>query len=114
MLSFKVVLAKSDHIDTLIFDEIDAGISGMVANAVADKMLELSKEHQVLCVTHLPQIAAHADWHFGIYKQTTDERTVSTAKLLNRDERIKELARIMGSSEDDTAAIEHASMMLKS
>lgn len=113
MLAFKVVLAKSDHIDTLIFDEIDAGISGMVANAVADKMLELSKEHQVLCVTHLPQIASHADYHFGISKQTVGARTTSTARLLNRDERIKELARIMGSDENDTAAIEHAAKMLK-
>lgn len=113
MLAFKVVLAKSDHIDTLIFDEIDAGISGLVANAVADKMLELSKEHQVLCVTHLPQIAARANWHFGIYKQTEAERTYSTARLLSTDERIRELARIMGSDQNDVAAIEHATNMLK-
>lgn len=112
MLAFKVVLATSDHIDTLIFDEIDSGISGMVANAVADKMLELSKEHQVLCVTHLPQIASHADRHFWIYKETLGERTVSTARLLTREERIRELARIMGSDQNDAAAIEHATKML--
>lgn len=112
MLAFKVVLADSCSIDTLIFDEIDTGISGLIANTVAAKMKQLSLRHQVLCVTHLPQIAASADYHFGIYKQTVDNRTHSVTTLLSKQDRIKELARIMGSSDDDKLAMEHAASML--
>lgn len=113
MLAFKTALAGADSIDTLIFDEIDTGISGLTALTVAKKMRELSKAHQVLSVTHLPQIAAHADYQYLIYKETRDDKTISSARLLDEDERPAELARIMGSTSDDAAAIEHARQLLK-
>lgn len=111
MLAFKVALAKADRIDTLIFDEIDTGISGLIANAVARKMRALSREHQVLCVTHLAQIAAHADRQYYIYKETGESSTRSMARLLTEEERPGELARIMG-SEGDESALEHARTLL--
>lgn len=113
MLALKVALTDADRIDTLIFDEIDTGISGMVANAVAKKMRELGKKHQVLCVTHLPQIAAHADAQYVAYKYSDSLQTHSITKRLDETERVRELARIMGSSEADSAAMEHAAKLLK-
>lgn len=113
MLALKVALTDADRIETLIFDEIDTGISGMVANAVARKMRELGKKHQVLCVTHLPQIAAHADVQYVAYKYSDAVQTHSITKKLNETERVKELARIMGSSEDDVTAMEHAAKLLQ-
>lgn len=113
MLAFKVVLSSSDHIETLIFDEIDTGISGLIANAVADKMEQLSRSHQLLCVTHLPQIASAAAHHFSVYKEIVNDRTVSSVRLLSKEERIVEIARIMGSDACDKAAIEHAQRMIE-
>lgn len=112
MLAMKVALADADHIDTLIFDEIDTGISGMVANAVAKKMRALSKRHQVLCVTHLPQIAAHADVQYVAYKFTEADKTHSVTRRLAPSERAAELARIMGSDATDATAMEHAARLL--
>ncbi|MDO4564154.1 MAG: DNA repair protein RecN [Clostridia bacterium] len=113
MLAFKVVLASSDHIDTLIFDEIDTGISGLIANEVAKKMEELSRSHQLLCVTHLAQIAARADRHYIVYKEVFGDSTRSRVRLLSESERAPELARIMGSDGRDKAALEHAEHMLR-
>ena len=113
MLSFKAALSHADAIDTLIFDEIDTGISGLIANAVARKMQELSRTHQLLCVTHLAQIAARADKQYYIYKETLGEATRSAVKLLSEEERPAELARIMGSV-NDPLAIQHAKNLLRS
>ncbi len=113
MLAIKAALSDADRIETLIFDEIDTGISGMVANAVAEKMRALGRKHQVLCVTHLPQIAAHADTQYVAYKYSDAEKTHSVTRRLTEAERAKEIARIMGSGEDDTAAMEHAKRLLK-
>ena len=113
MLSFKAALSHADAIDTLIFDEIDTGISGLIANAVAKKMQELSRTHQLLCVTHLAQIAARADRQYYIYKQTVGETTRSAVKPLTEEERPAELARIMGSV-NDPLAIQHARNLLRS
>lgn len=112
MLAFKAALLEADTIDTLIFDEIDTGISGLIAHAVAKKMQELSRSHQVLCVTHLAQIAAYADRQYFIHKETLGEKTVSRTRELKAEERAEELARIMGSV-DDPAAVEHARGLLK-
>ena len=113
MLSFKAALSHADAIDTLIFDEIDTGISGLIANAVAKKMQELSRSHQLLCVTHLAQIAARADRQYYIYKETVGETTRSAVKPLSEEERPAELARIMGSV-NDPLAIQHARNLLRS
>ena len=113
MLAFKAALSHADAIDTLIFDEIDTGISGLIANSVAKKMQELSRSHQLLCVTHLAQIAARADRQYYIYKETQGETTRSAVKPLSEEERPAELARIMGSV-NDPLAIQHARNLLRS
>lgn len=113
MLAMKAALSDADRIETLIFDEIDTGISGMVANAVAEKMRALGRKHQVLCVTHLPQIAAYADTQYVAYKFSDAEKTHSITRRLTEAERPKEIARIMGSGENDTAAMEHAKKLLE-
>ncbi len=112
MLACKVALADADRIDTLIFDEIDTGISGAVAMAVARKMRELSKGHQLLCVTHLPQIAAHADAQYLVYKESSETSTTSLTRRLTEAERPAELARIMGASDNDPAALQHGAELL--
>lgn len=112
MLAFKAALLEADAIDTLIFDEIDTGISGLIAHTVARKMRQLSRSHQVLCVTHLAQIAAYADKQYFIHKETLWDKTVSRARELTEEERPAELARIMGSVHDE-AALEHARGLLK-
>ena len=113
MLAMKAALSDADRIETLIFDEIDTGISGMVANAVAEKMRALGRKRQVLCVTHLPQIAAYADAQYVAYKYSDAEKTHSITRRLTEAERPKEIARIMGSDENDAAAMKHAKQLLE-
>lgn len=95
MLALKCILARHDLVDTVIFDEIDAGISGKVAEAVARKIKELSGHHQVLCITHLPQIASFADEHFTVSKKVEGDRTHTNIMRLSTDMRIDELARML-------------------
>lgn len=113
MLAFKTVLAGIDGIPTMVFDEIDSGISGVIGLAIAEKMREIAVKHQVLCITHLPQIAAHAHKQYLVYKETVGERTLSAAKLLSATERVREIARIMGSESDDEIALAHARSLLE-
>lgn len=94
MLAIKTVLANVDKVPTLIFDEIDTGISGKAARAVAEKMKKISTSHQVLCVTHLPSIAAKGDFNYYISKSTKENKTITSIKLLNEEETISEIARI--------------------
>ncbi len=94
MLAIKKVLADSDKMPILVFDEIDTGISGKAANSVADKLKAISKKHQILCISHLPNIAAIADYNYFISKEVKEERTKTNIKLLKEEEVIKELARI--------------------
>ena len=96
MLAMKAVLAENDSIGTLIFDEIDAGISGRTAQMVSEKMNVIGKRHQVICITHLPQIAAMADVHFLIEKAVFGKNTVSTIRPLEIEESVSELARMIG------------------
>ncbi len=96
MLSLKTVFARQDRIATMIFDEIDAGISGRTAQAVSEKMHALSRYHQIICITHLPQIAAMADTHFLIEKNINNNSTVSTIRPLSEEESVEELARLLG------------------
>lgn len=95
LLAMKCLLARRDAVETVIFDEVDSGIGGQAAEAVAEKIAELSSHHQVLCITHLPQIAARADWHFLVTKQVADGRTSTGITLLDEAARRAELARML-------------------
>ena len=113
MLAIKTVLASTDDIDTLIFDEVDTGISGSAAQKVGLKLREVSRSSQVLCVTHQAQLAALADAHYLISKQIEDGRTFTQVRLLDFDGRKQELARIIGGVSITDAALAHAEAMLK-
>lgn len=99
MLAIKTVLADQDAVETLIFDEIDSGISGRTAQMVSEKMNVLGKSHQIICITHLPQIAAMADAHYLIEKSVRNKNTVSTIRRLEGEECIEELSRMLGGVE---------------
>ncbi|MCD8231046.1 MAG: DNA repair protein RecN [Clostridiales bacterium] len=111
MLALKTVLAQNDEIETLIFDEIDSGISGRTAQMVAEKMKLTAADHQVICITHLPQIAAMADTHFLIEKTSDDSSTISQIRLLHREESIAELARMLGGVKITETVMESAREM---
>ncbi len=111
MLSLKTVLAKSDSIDTLVFDEIDTGISGRTAQKVSESLLKLSRSRQVILITHLPQIAAMADHHFLIEKGVEEGRTVTHISELEGAEVIKELSRLLGGAEITEKVMENAREM---
>lgn len=99
MLAIKTVMAEKDQIETLIFDEIDVGISGRTAQKVSEKMAVIGRNHQVICITHLAQIAAMADAHYCIEKGVVNGKTRTTISLLNSEQEITELARILGGAE---------------
>lgn len=111
MLALKTVLADRDEIETLIFDEIDTGISGRTAWKVSEKMGILGKGHQLICITHLPQIAAMADTHYVIQKQVVDNRSVTTIKALDQRESVEELARMLGGETITESALKNAGEM---
>ena len=111
MLAIKTVLAGRDDIDTLIFDEIDAGISGKTAWKVAEQLSLVGKAHQVICITHLPQIAAMADRHFCIEKSATSDNTITDIRMLEEEESLGELARLLGSDTLTEAALSNAGEM---
>ncbi len=111
MLAFKTVFADKDETDTLIFDEIDTGISGKTAWEVAKKLGRLSKDHQIICITHLAQIAAMVDGHFLIEKSVRKERTTTSIRALAKEESLNELARLLGSGEMTKAVLENAKEM---
>ena len=113
MLALKTVITEADGIPTLIFDEVDTGISGLTANTVGLRMKHIAQKHQVLCVTHLPQIAAFADTHYLVEKHEEAGRTVTGVRLLSEDERAEELARIMGAEPGSGAAAVHAAELIK-
>ncbi|HHT48995.1 MAG TPA: DNA repair protein RecN [Firmicutes bacterium] len=113
MLVLKVILAEEDQIPTMVFDEIDTGIGGRTAQAVAEKLFLLGRTHQVICVTHLPQIASMAHRHFYIEKKTFNERTMIQVRALGKNERVEELARMLGGAEVTTTTREHAREMLQ-
>lgn len=111
MLAIKTVLAGRDDIDTLIFDEIDAGISGRTAWKVSEQLDTLAHAHQVICITHLPQIAAMADRHFCIEKSSTGDNTITDIRMMNEEESLGELARLLGSDALTEAALSNAREM---
>lgn len=111
MLAIKAALASKDEIDSLIFDEIDTGISGKTAQLVAKKMRSISKSHQILCITHLPQIASMADEHFLIEKNFDGDKTVTTINKLNEEESVNEIARLLGGESITEAVLANAREM---
>ena len=111
MLAIKTVMAEKDQIETLIFDEIDVGISGRTAQKVSEKMALIGKNHQVICITHLAQIAAMADVHFLIEKKVVDGKTKTGISLLNPQQEVAELARILGGAEITDKVLESAAEM---
>ena len=111
MLALKTVLAAQDEIPVLVFDEVDANVGGETANAVGEKMKQIAAKRQVLCITHLPQVAAPADAHYVVTKQVNGGRTISEIHLLDGKTRVTELARMLGGQSD--AARKHAEAMLK-
>lgn len=112
MLGIKNVLADSDKVSTMIFDEIDTGISGAAANSVSEKLKSISQNHQVLCVTHLANIAAKGDYNYYICKEVEDDRTLTSVRRLSEEETIYEIARIASGGVDDIA-IKHAKSLRK-
>ena len=113
MLALKNVLAERDRVPTLIFDEVDTGVSGRAAQRVAEKLLAVSRTKQVLCVTHLPQLAALADTHFRIAKREADGRTYTSVTPLDFEGRRQELARIIGGASITETTLQSAGEMLK-
>ena len=113
MLAIKTILCNYDNVPTMIFDEIDTGISGQAGKAVADKMKIIGKTHQVICVTHLPTIAAAGDSNYFIEKVVENERTKTKITKLNEDEVIREIARILAGNDITKAVLEHAKEIRK-
>ena len=111
MLALKTVLAAEDEIPVLVFDEVDANVGGETANAVGEKMRQIADKRQVLCITHLPQVAAAGTAHYVVSKQVKDGRTISEITLLGKKERVTELTRMLGGQTD--AARKHAEALLK-
>ena len=112
MLSLKCALTVSDEVDTLLFDEVDAGIGGQIASCVAERLEELGKDHQVIAITHLAQIASRAVEHFAVTKSVEKGRTFSHITHLDSDERVTEIARLL-SGDKEKISLEHAKLMLK-
>ena len=113
MLGIKTIMAAKDNIDTLIFDEIDTGISGRTAQMVAERMKEVSRVHQIICITHLLQIAAMADMHFLIEKSVVHRETVTAIHTLNENESVAEIARMLSGSQITETVLENAREMKK-
>lgn len=111
MLALKTVLAAEDEIPVLVFDEVDANVGGETANVVGEKMRQIADKRQVLCITHLPQVAAAGTAHYVVTKQVKDGRAISEISLLNKPDRVVELTRMLGGQSD--AARKHAEAMLK-
>lgn len=112
MLAIQSMLGKVDQTPSLVFDEIDTGIGGQIAHSIGDKLQSLATNHQLICITHLPQIAAKAHVHFNISKNTTKDHTFIQLNRLNEEERIKEISRMIGGNEDSEISYMHAKEML--
>ncbi|MCX7984951.1 MAG: DNA repair protein RecN [Bacteroidetes bacterium] len=114
MLALKTILAKADRLPLLVFDEIDVGISGRIAQAVGKSLKQLSEYHQIIAITHLPQIAACADCHFAVEKLEQGERTVTTIRKLNMEERVREVAKLLSGEVITETSLQSARELIES
>jgi DNA repair protein RecN (Recombination protein N) len=112
MLALHTVFENAGEGRVLVFDEVDAGISGAVADAVGSRLADLAETHQVLCVTHLPQVAAHAERHYRVRKETAGGRTRTEIAGLSDEERVEELARMLAGSEPTSASRRNAADLI--
>jgi DNA repair protein RecN (Recombination protein N) len=113
MLALKSVLTGADETPVLIFDELDQGVGGRMGHVIGEKLWMLARHHQVLCITHLPQVAAYADTHYLVSKDTTGERTTTAVTQLEDDRRIAEIALMLGGAHAGPAAREGAVELLE-
>jgi DNA repair protein RecN (Recombination protein N) len=112
MLAVKAILANYSNLPTLIFDEIDTGVSGEIANKMGDIMKEMSTKMQIFAITHLPQIAAKGKSHYKVYKTDAGAQTSSEIKLLHKEDRIVEIAQMLSGSTVSDSALNHAKALL--
>lgn len=112
MLAIKTILAQTTSVETIIFDEVDSGISGATAEVVGEKVLSLAEYHQIICITHLPQIASQGKTHFLVHKEVSNGRTESSIAELDNEGRLQEIARLLGGKEITQHAVAHAREML--
>lgn len=112
MLAIKTIFSKSQGITSIVFDEVDTGVSGRVAQAIAEKIHEIGKNSQVLCITHLPQVAAISDTHYYIQKEIKNNRTETSVRELSENQRINEIARMLSGAEVTPLTLEHAKELL--
>ena len=112
MLTIKSILAKYENLPTMMFDEIDTGVSGEISNRMGDIMFEMSKSMQIFSITHLPQVASKGDHHFKVFKEDKDKATLTNMKELSQDERVVELAEMLGGKELSDSAMAHARQLL--
>lgn len=113
MLAFKNIISSYDNIPTLIFDEIDNGISGITASIVGKKLKEISRTHQIICITHLPQIAACGDFNYRIYKESSGDSTFTSVEALSADEKAGEIARLLGGASVTDATLKAAKELIE-
>ncbi|MBW6463362.1 MAG: DNA repair protein RecN [Firmicutes bacterium] len=113
MLALKTILARQDLVPTLIFDEVDSGVGGATIQAVAEKLAGIAQHHQVMCVTHSPQIASMSDFHYHLFKETIEGRTVTRAEKLTGNERREELARMLDGAGIDEVSLKHVDNLLE-
>ncbi len=114
MLALKTVLAETDDIPILVFDEIDSGISGRIAWVVGHRLKDVASKHQVICITHLPQIASMGDIHFSVEKSVSGDRSVTTIRPLNREDRVLEIAKLLGGEKVTESSLQSARELLES
>ena len=112
MLAVKTVLAKQDQVPVLVFDEIDSNIGGEIGKTVGKKLSNISSHHQLICITHLPQVAAYGTNHIAVKKEVYQGRTFTKVSVLNKNQRADELSRMLGGDDKDLISIEHAKLML--
>jgi DNA repair protein RecN (Recombination protein N) len=113
MLSLKSLLSRNNNLPTIIFDEIDSGVSGEVADKVGQILAEMGKHMQVINITHLPQVAAKGNGHYHVFKDDTSDSTITRIKLLSTEERVQEIAKLLSGSEVTDTAVKNARELLK-
>jgi DNA repair protein RecN (Recombination protein N) len=113
MLAIKTILSRTASVETIVFDEVDSGVSGATAEVVGEKIFSLAGYHQIVCITHLPQIACQGETHFLVSKEIKNGRTGATIAELSPEERVQEIARLLAGREVTPRAVAHAEEMLK-